>query len=130
MTAPVATPNKPGRKGIARILAATRYSWSGLKQAWEHEAAFREELLLLLPLVPAAFWLGQTAAERAVLLMSCLIVLITELLNSAIEAIVDLASPAIHPLAGRAKDIGSAAVFIGLLQVLIVWGVIVWHRFV
>lgn len=125
----VLTPCKPGRSGLARILAAAGYSWSGFKQAWEHEAAFREELLLLLVFAPAAFWLGQTAAETAILLMSCLVVLITELLNSAVEAIVDLASPGIHPLAGRAKDIGSAAVFVALLQVLVVWGVIGWARF-
>jgi diacylglycerol kinase (ATP) len=123
------TPCKPGRKGIARILAAAGYSLSGFRQAWEHEAAFREELLLLLLLAPAAFWLGQTAVETAILLMSCLVVLITELLNSAVEAIVDLASPEIHPLAGRAKDIGSAAVFVALLQVLVVWGVIAWTHF-
>ena len=125
----VPTPCKPGRKGLARILAAAGYSWSGFRQAWEHEAAFREELLLLLLFAPAAFWLGQTAVETAILLMSCLLVLITELLNSAEDAIVDLASPDIHPLAGRAKDMGSAAVFVALLQVLVVWGVIGYARF-
>ena len=124
-----ATPNKPGRKGLARVLAAAGYSRSGLQQAWQHEAAFREELLLLVPLVPAAVWLGLSAVERAILLMSCLVVLVTELLNSAVEAIVDLASPDIHPLAGRAKDMGSAAVLIALLQVLLVWGLVAWQRF-
>lgn len=125
-----ATPNKPGRTGLSRILAAAGYSWSGLRQAWQHEAAFRQELLLLLPMVPLAFWVGQTAVERALLLLSCLLVLIVELVNSAIEAVVDLASPALHPLAGRAKDIGSAAVLVGLCQVLLVWGILVWQRFV
>lgn len=124
------TPNKPGRKGLARVIAATRYSWSGLKQAWQHEAAFREELLLLVLLVPAACWLGQDAVQIAILLASCLIVLIAELLNSAIEAVVDLASPALHPLAGRAKDMGSAAVFIALVLVVMVWGMVAWARFV
>ncbi len=123
-----ATPCKPGRTGMARLIAATGYSWSGFQQAWQHEAAFREELLLLIVLVPAAFWLGQTAVETAILLMSCLVVLITELLNSAVEAVVDLASPDIHPLAARAKDIGSAAVFVALIQVLVVWGLMVWSR--
>ncbi len=123
------TPSKPGRKGIARILAAAGYSWSGFRQAWTHEAAFREEIILLTALTPVAFWLGQTTTETVILLMSCLVVLITELLNSAIEAVVDLASPEIHPLAGRAKDIGSAAVFIALMQVLMVWGFIGWARF-
>ena len=84
---------------------------------------------MLTALTPVAFWLGQTATETIILLMSCLVVLITELLNSAIEAVVDLASPEIHPLAGRAKDIGSAAVFIALMQVLMVWGFIGWARF-
>lgn len=123
------TPSKPGRKGFARVVAAAGYSWSGFQQAWQYEAAFREEILLLLLLAPAAFWLGQTAIETAVLLASCLVVLITELLNSAIEAVVDLASPDIHPLAARAKDIGSAAVFVALMQVLVVWGLIAWVRF-
>ena len=123
------TPCKPGRKGLARLMAATGYSWSGFQQAWRYEAAFREELLLLLFLVPTAFWLGQTAAETAILLISCLVVLIVELLNSAIEAVVDLASPTMHPLAARAKDIGSAAVFVALMQVLLVWGLIGWSRF-
>ncbi|HQQ73558.1 MAG TPA: diacylglycerol kinase [Pseudomonadales bacterium] len=124
-----ATPCKPGRKGLARLVAATGYSWAGFQQAWQHEAAFREELLLLLLLAPTSFWLGQTAAETAILLISCLVVLITELLNSAVEAVVDLASPTIHPLAARAKDIGSAAVFVALMQVLLVWGLIGWSRF-
>lgn len=124
-----ATPCKPGRKGLARLVAATGYSWSGFQQAWQQEAAFREELLLLIFLVPAAFWLGQTAVETAILLMSCLVVLITELLNSAVEAVVDLASPGIHPLAARAKDIASAAVFVALIQVLVVWGMIGCARF-
>ena len=123
------TPNKPGRSGVARFVAAAGYSWSGLKQAWRSEAAFREELMLLLPMLPAAFWVGQTAVEVAILLMSCLIVLVTELLNSAIEAVVDRASPDIHPLAGRAKDMGSAAVFMALVQVLVVWGLLLWQRF-
>jgi diacylglycerol kinase (ATP) len=128
-TSTAATPNKPGRRGLSRVLAAAGYSWSGLKQAWQCEAAFREEVLLLVPLLPAAFWLGQSAVERAILLLSLFAVLVTELLNSAIEAVVDLASPEIHPLAGRAKDMGSAAVFIGLLQVLVVWGLLAWERF-
>lgn len=130
MTTEAATPNKPGRKGLARVIAAAGYSRSGLQQAWRHEAAFREEVLLLIPLLPAAFWLGQTAVETALLLLSCLIVLVTELLNSAIEAVVDRASPDFHPLAGCAKDMGSAAVFIALLQVLVVWGLVAWQRFV
>ena len=127
-TAPL-TPNKPGKKGLARVIDATGYSIAGLKQAWQHEAAFREECLLLLLFVPGAFWLGRTGTETALLLGSCVIVLITEILNSAIEAVVDLASPGLHPLAGRAKDMGSAAVFLALLQVPLVWGLVCWSRF-
>ena len=124
------TPCKPGRRGLARIVAAAGYSWSGLRQAWQHEAAFRQEVVLLVPMLLLACWLGQTAVERALLLLSCLLVLITELLNSAVEAVVDRASPERHPLAGRAKDMGSAAVLIALLQVLVVWGLVAWQRFV
>lgn len=123
------TPSKPGKKGLARVIDATGYSMAGLGHAWKYEAAFREETLLLILLTPAAFWLGQTPVEVAILLMSCIAVLITELLNSAVEAVVDLASPEIHPLAGRAKDIGSAAVFMALLQVPLVWGLVAWSRF-
>jgi diacylglycerol kinase (ATP) len=130
MAADPATPNKPGRKGVARILAAAGYSQAGLRQAWQYEAAFREELLLLVLLVPAACWLGQSGVQIAVLLASCFVVLITELLNSAIEAVVDLASPDMHSLAGRAKDMGSAAVFMALLQVVVVWALVAWQRFI
>lgn len=124
-----ALPNKNGLHGMARICAAAGYSKAGLKHAWQGEAAFREEVLLLAPLLPAAFWLGQTATERALLLVSCLAVLVVELLNSAIEAVVDLASPERHVLAGRAKDMGSAAVFIALIQVIVVWGLLIYQRF-
>lgn len=121
---------KPGRTGIARIIAATGYSWKGFKQAWQNEAAFRQELVLAVLLLPAACWLGQDAKEIALLIGVCLIVLITELLNSAVEAIVDLASPVQHPLAGMAKDMGSAAVFVSLALVALVWGSVIWCRFV
>jgi diacylglycerol kinase (ATP) len=76
-----------------------------------------------------AFWLGQTGLERAVLVLTCFIVLITELLNSAIEAVVDRVGDEVHPLAGRAKDMGSAAVFLSLASVVMVWGLIAYQRF-
>ncbi|MEZ5538891.1 MAG: diacylglycerol kinase [Pseudomonadales bacterium] len=120
---------KPGRTGIARIIAATGYSWAGFKQAWKCEAAFRQELVLTLLLIPAAFWLGSSAIEVALLIGSCFVVLITELLNSAVEAVVDLASPEQHPLAGQAKDMGSAAVFVSLTLVALVWGACAYQRF-
>ena len=120
---------KPDNTGIRRILRATKFSAQGLAQAWQHEAAFRQELVLVLLLVPVAVWLGQTALERAVLIGCCLIVLIVELINSAIEAAIDRHGDEHHELSGRAKDMGSAAVFISLLLVAVVWGLIAAERF-
>ncbi len=120
---------KPDNTGIRRILRATKFSAQGLAQAWQHEAAFRQELALVLILVPVAAWLGQTALERAVLIGCCLIVLIVELINSAIEAAIDRHGDEHHELSGRAKDMGSAAVFISLLLVAVVWGLIATERF-
>ena len=120
---------KTDNAGIRRILLATKFSDQGLAQAWQHEAAFRQELVLVLILVPVAAWLGQTALERAVLLGCCLIVLIVELINSAIEAAIDRHGDEHHELSGRAKDMGSAAVFVSLVLVAIVWGLIAAERF-
>lgn len=120
---------KPGKKGLERIIDATGYSYKGLVAAYRHESAFREELFLGAILLPVAIWLGQTAVEYALLIGSLLLVLIVELLNSAVEAIVDRAGEEYHELAGRAKDMGSAAVMIALLNVFVIWGVIAWFRF-
>lgn len=120
---------KPGNTGIGRILRATKFSAQGLTQAWQHEAAFRQELLLVVVLIPAGIWLGQTALERAVLLGCLFIVLIVELINSAIEAAIDRHGDEHHELSGRAKDMGSAAVFISLLLVAVVWGLVAAERF-
>ncbi|HHC72466.1 MAG TPA: diacylglycerol kinase [Thiotrichales bacterium] len=121
---------KPGRTGLSRILHAAGYSWKGLVAACRHEAAFRQELLLALVMAPAAFWLGQGAVERAVLIGSLLVVLVTELLNSALEAVVDRIGDEWNELAGRAKDMGSAAVFVSLALVVIVWGLLLWERII
>ena len=120
---------KPDNTGIRRILRATKFSAQGLAQAWQHEAAFRQELVLVLLLTPVAAWLGQTALERAVLIGCCLIVLIVELINSAIEAAIDRHGDEHHELSGRAKDMGSAAVFVSLVLVAVVWGLIAAERF-
>ncbi len=120
---------KPDNSGIRRILRATKFSAQGLAQAWQHEAAFRQEVVLVLLLAPVAAWLGQTALERAVLIGCCLIVLIVELINSAIEAAIDRHGDEHHELSGRAKDMGSAAVFISLVLVAVVWGLIATERF-
>lgn len=121
--------NKPGRRGIQRILWASRYSWLGIQAAWRSEAAFRQELTLMLLMLPAAFWLGQTATERILLIAPCFLVIIVELLNSAIEAVVDRIGPEMHTLSGQAKDMGSAAVFFALCIVVISWVLIAWQRF-
>jgi diacylglycerol kinase (ATP) len=117
-------------KGFRRLVNATFFSVAGLKAAWRNEAAFRQELVLALVLTPTAVWLGRNAVERALLIGTCWLVLIVELLNSAVEAIVDRVSTDHHKLSGRAKDLGSAGVFVSLLLVLVVWGMIVWERFV
>lgn len=112
---------KPGKTGIRRILDATGYSLQGLKAAWAHEAAFRQELVLTLVLSVCAFLLPVTTLERIMMISSLLLVVIVELINSAIEAVVDRVSDDWHELSGRAKDIGSAAVFIALFLALFVW---------
>ena len=112
---------KPGKTGIRRILDATGYSLQGLKAAWTHEAAFRQELVLTLVLSVCAFLLPVTTLERIMMISSLLLVVIVELINSAIEAVVDRVSDDWHELSGRAKDIGSAAVFVALALALFVW---------
>lgn len=120
---------KPGRTGVVRIIHAAGYSWKGLAAAFRHEAAFRQELFLTLLLIPAGYWLGETAIQRALLISTLMLVLIVELLNSAIEAVVDRFGGELHELSGRAKDIGSAAVLLSLFNVVIVWAIIAWGRF-
>lgn len=113
--------SKPGNTGLTRIIKAAGYSWLGLKAAFKHEAAFRQELALGALLIPVGIWLGETGSQRAILVGSVLLVLIVELINSAIEAVVDRFGGEQHELCGRAKDIGSAAVFIALLNVIVIW---------
>lgn len=113
----------------ARIVKATIWSLQGLRAAWLHESSFRLEVYLLLVLAPAALWLGQTPVERALMIGSALLVLAAELLNSAIEAVIERYGPEFHELAGRAKDMGSAAVFVLMMNVLLVWGLILAGRY-
>jgi diacylglycerol kinase (ATP) len=120
---------KPGNTGLRRIVNATYFSFAGFRAAWRDEAAFRQEALLCIVLVPAAFWLGQTAVERALLIGSCLIVLIVELLNTGIENVVDRVGHEPHRLSGQAKDLGSAAVFTSLVLTLVIWSLVAWERF-
>lgn len=111
-----------------RLFRATTYSLAGLTAAWKNEAAFRHEAILSLLLIPLAFWLGETPAEKILLVLPIFLVLLTELLNSAIEAIVDRISTEHHKLSGRAKDIGSAAVFVALIFTVVVWGTLLLPR--
>ncbi len=120
---------KSGDTGIRRILRAARYSARGFAHAWKYEAAFRQEVGLTLILVPAALWLGRSGIERLLLIGCCVLVLVVELLNSAIEATVDRIGEQHHELSGRAKDLGSAAVFVSLVSVAAVWATIAWLRF-
>jgi diacylglycerol kinase (ATP) len=120
---------KPGNTGLRRVVNATFFSFAGLRTAWRDEAAFRQELALCIVLVPAGVWLGRTAVERALLIGSCFIVLIVELLNTGIENVVDRVGQEPHRLSGQAKDLGSAAVFMSLALVLVTWSLIAWARF-
>lgn len=119
---------KPGRTGLSRIVHAAGYSVRGLRLAWRAESAFRQEVALAVVLLPAAFWLGRSALEVAVLVAAVLGVLITELLNTAVEAVVDRIGHERHELAGMAKDAGSAAVMMSLLLTALVWGLLLWER--
>jgi diacylglycerol kinase (ATP) len=119
-----------GRTGIDRIVHATRNSLNGLHAAYTGESAFRQETWLALVLLPASLWLGRSAIEVAVLVATVLLVLIVELLNSAIEAVVDRVSFEWHDLSKRAKDIASAAVFLSLLLCAGVWAMVIAQRFV
>jgi diacylglycerol kinase (ATP) len=120
---------KPGNTGLKRIIKAGGYSFLGLKAAWKYESAFRQEVLLAAAMIPGAVWLGRTADEIGLLIGTVMLVVIVELLNSAVEAVVDRIGDEPHKLSGRAKDMGSAAVFISLLLVLVIWGAIALDRF-
>jgi diacylglycerol kinase (ATP) len=108
-------------RGPARTLKALGWSLQGLRAAWLHESSFRLEVVLSAVLIPLALLLGNTGLERAVLIISVLMVLALELLNSAVEAVIERYGPERHELAGRAKDMGSAAVFVGLVGTAAVW---------
>ena len=115
-----------GKQGLTRLINAFGYSRDGIAAAWKNEAAFREEVLLAAFAIPLAFYLGKTGVERALLVGSILFVLIVEILNSAVEAVVDKASPEKHELAKRAKDMGSAAVLFSLINAAVIWVCVLW----
>lgn len=113
-----------GKTGLRRVLNAAGYSWAGLTAAFKHEDAFRQELFLALLLIPLAVYLGETGIESALMIAAVLGVLIVELLNSAVEAAVDRISLDHHLLIKRAKDMGSAAVMLALINVIVTWGLV------
>jgi len=114
-------------RGPRQIVRAFKWSMKGLRAAWRHEASFRLEGYLFVVMFPLGLWLGRGGVEKAILVGSLLLVLSAELLNSAIEAIVDKASPEFHELAGRAKDMGSAAVLLLMFNVVLCWGLLLWR---
>ena len=121
---PQATSPFKGKTGLRRLINAAGYSLEGFKAAFKHEDAFRQEVFLAIILIPLAFYLGKSPIERALMVASVLLVLIVELLNSAIEAAVDHTSTEQHALAKQAKDIGSAAVFCALVILATTWGLL------
>ncbi|GGI74061.1 diacylglycerol kinase [Shewanella hanedai] len=115
--------------GIKRVFRATGFSMQGLKSAWTHEAAFRQELVLAFLMLPIALFVDISTVERLLLILTLFIVLIVELLNSAVEAVVDRIGDEIHVLSGQAKDIASAAVFMSLALCAITWAVVLGTRY-
>ena len=115
-----------GKKGLTRLINALGYSRDGLRAAWQNEAAFREEILLAAITIPLALVLAKTGVDRALMFGSIILILIVEILNSAVEAVVDKASPEKNELAKRAKDMGSAAVLLSLLNAVLVWLCVLW----
>ena len=114
---------KPSKKGLARIIDAAGYSMRGLLFAWRNESAFRQELIGAVVLIPLTFFLAESALEVSILLIPIFLVVVVELLNSAVEAITDRVGSELHELSGAAKDLGSAAVLISLFLLFAVWGV-------
>jgi len=110
-----------GNKGLTRIVKATQYSWQGLRAAYRHEEAFRQETWLCLVLIPLGLYLGDDGIEKALLVASALLMPIVEILNSAIEAVVDRFGGEMHELSGRAKDMGSAAVAMSIGLFATIW---------
>lgn len=108
-------------KGVNRLIKATQFSWQGLRAAYRHEEAFRQEVWVLLVAIPLALWFGDDGVEKALMIGSVLLLLIVELLNSAIETAIDRIGAEHHELSGRAKDMGSAAVLLATINVACVW---------
>lgn len=121
MTSPFKNPT-----GLTHVLHGVRYGWAGLCAAWQHEDAFRQELMVVAVALPLAWWCPVSVLGKVLMIVSLFLVLIVELLNSAIESAVDHTSLARHPLAKRAKDIASAAVLLSIIQAVVVWGIVLF----
>lgn len=115
-------------RGPVRVLKAAQWSMQGLKACWLHESSFRLEVYLFVLLAPLALWLTDVPVERVLMIGSMLLVLSMELLNSAVEAVIERYGPEFHELAGRAKDMGSAAVFVLMMNVLLTWALLLGPR--
>ena len=116
-------------KGFRRLIRALRYTIAGFNAAWIHEEAFRQEMIIAVLVFPLGIWLGESGTQKAILIGIYFIIPLAELLNSAIEAVIDRIGKERNALSGRAKDLGSAAVFLSICIVLIVWGMIACERF-
>lgn len=114
--------------GLIRIIKAAGYSWKGIRAAWKNEAAFRQEGVAAIAAIAIACWLDVDPITRVLLIGSVILVMIVEILNSAIESVVDRIGPEFHELSGRAKDMGSAAVLFAILLALMTWGILLWSN--
>lgn len=120
---------KPAKKGIARLIDATGYSLRGLRACFTNEAAFRQEVALVVVLFPLSFLVARSPLEWLLLIVPLFVLLVVELLNSAVESVVDRIGHEPHELSGRAKDMGSAAVLLCLLLIGCCWGAVIWHNY-
>lgn len=118
-----------GNTGFTRIIKAAGYSWQGIKAAYKYEAAFRQETWLALVLIPLAIYVAENTTQLALMISSVLLLMLVEILNSAVEAVVDRFGDELHELSGRAKDMASAAVTFSLLIMLLIWGLMLWEIF-
>lgn len=118
-----------GNTGFTRIIKAAGYSWQGIKAAYKYEAAFRQETWLAVVLIPLAIYVAENTTQLALMISSVLLLMLVEILNSAVEAVVDRFGDELHELSGRAKDMASAAVTFSLLIMLLIWGLMLWEIF-
>ena len=118
-----------GKAGVGRIIRATGYSINGIKACWQHEAAFRQEVALFVVLFPVSFFVAQSVVQWILLISPLFLILMLEVINSAIESVVDRIGSEHHELSGRAKDMSSASVMFCLILMTLIWGAIVWDNF-